>query len=93
LTNVAVRDFLPAGLNPVFTNPVANIAGQNVDWTVASLASGESVYLWVTVDTIGMAPGLYKNCAQVLSMDVADDVDSVEGNMVVGGSGCTPIGR
>jgi len=65
--DVVVTDALPAGIAYVSSTPKAQVAGQNLKWSLGSLAAQGSKAITVMVK--GTRTGTFENCANVKAAD------------------------
>lgn len=79
-TNVEVTDYLPTQIAYVggSANEGGSPSGNDVSWTIPSLAGGQSIDL--TFLGTAVADGSARNCAEVSGMD-SQDTDSTPGNL------------
>lgn len=74
--NVRVTDQLPDGIQYVSSSPSASASGQNLSWSLGSLAGGASESISVTVH--GTRTGTFTNCAEVTADMGLSDRDCAE---------------
>ncbi len=63
--DVVVTDVLPDGIAYVSSNPSANVSGQQLTWSLGTLAANGSGS--ITVDVKGTRTGSFDNCAEVVT--------------------------
>jgi uncharacterized repeat protein (TIGR01451 family) len=79
LTNVVVKDTLPANLTYVSSSPSGTVSGKTVTWAFASLAVGASED--ITITCRGNALGAYTNPVNVTTTEGPTDTASKSGEV------------